>query len=283
MTTTSVARRPGRIETIGRLTFDSVSFVGDMALFCLETFLWTIRRPQSRHVLLPSLYQTGVSSVNVVIVTGGFIGMVLSVQSYQQLRSMHLESTIGTVVNFSLVRELGPVLAATMLAGRVGCAMAAEIGTMKVTEQIDALRMLGANPIHYLVVPRFLACFLMIPMLSIIADAAGIVGGWFFSVHVLGVPDAHYWFHTEDYVTLFDIISGTAKSFFFGGAIAIVACHRGFHCDAGAEGVGRAATEAFVYSFVAILALDFILAILLDTLNSLAIVLGWYRAIGDLF
>jgi phospholipid/cholesterol/gamma-HCH transport system permease protein len=283
MTTTALARKPGWIETIGRITFDAVSFVGDMALFCLETFLWTIRRPQSRHVLLPALYQTGVSSVNVVIVTGAFIGMVLSVQSYQQLKSMHLESTIGTVVNFSLVRELGPVLAATMLAGRVGCAMAAEIGTMKVTEQIDALRMLGANPIHYLVVPRFLACFLLIPLLSIIADAAGIAGGWFFSVQVLGVPDAHYWFHTEDYVTLFDIISGTTKSFFFGGAISIVACHRGFHCDAGAEGVGRAATEAFVYSFVAILALDFLLAVLLDTLNSLAIVLGWYRAIGELF
>lgn len=283
MPSTITTRRVGLIETIGRSTFDSVSFVGDLALFCVETLLWTIRRPQSRHVLLPALYQTGVSSVNVVIVTGAFIGMVLSVQSFQQLRAMHLESTIGTVVNFSLVRELGPVLAATMLAGRVGCAMAAEIGTMKVTEQIDALRMLGADPIHYLVVPRFLACFLLIPMLSIIADASGIVGGWFFSVHVLGVPDAHYWFHTEDYVTLFDIISGTVKSFFFGGAIAVVACHRGFHCDAGAEGVGRAATEAFVYSFVVILALDFILAVLLDTLNSLAIVLGWYRTLGDLW
>lgn len=283
MSTTTTARRAGLIETIGRITYDSVSFVGDLTLFCLETFLWTIRRPQSRHVLLPALYQTGVSSVNVVIVTGAFIGMVLSVQSYQQLKSMHLESTIGTVVNFSLVRELGPVLAATMLAGRVGCAMAAEIGTMKVTEQIDALKMLGANPVHYLVVPRFLACFLLIPLLSIIADAAGIVGGWFFSVQVLGIPDAHYWFHTEDYVTMFDLVSGTTKSFFFGGAIAVVACHRGFHCDAGAEGVGRAATETFVYSFVAILALDFILAILLDTLHGLAIVLGWYRAIGELF
>lgn len=283
MATPALARRPGLIESVGRLVVDSVSFVGDLALFCLETFLWTVRRPQSRHVLLPALYQTGVSSVAVVVVTGGFIGMVLSVQSYQQLRTMHLESTLGTVVNFSLVRELGPVLAATMLAGRVGCAIAAEIGTMKVTEQIDALRMLGANPIHYLVVPRFLACFLLIPLLSIIADAAGILGGWFFSVQVLGVPDAHYWLHTEDYVTFFDFCSGITKSFFFGGAIAIVACHRGFHCDAGAEGVGRAATEAFVYSFVVILALDFVLAVLLDTLNALAIILGWYRALENIF
>jgi len=282
MATPALARRPGFIETVGQLIVVPVCFVGDLALFCLDTLLWTIRRPQSRHVLIPALYQTGVRSVTVVIVTGAFIGMVLSVQSYQQLKSMHLESTLGTVVNFSLVRELGPVLAATMLAGRVGCAMAAEIGTMRVTEQIDALRMLGANPVHYLVVPRFLACFLLIPLLSIIADAAGILGGWFFSVQVLNIPDSHYWLHTEDYVTFFDFCSGIIKSFFFGGAIAIVACHRGFHCDAGAEGVGRAATEAFVYSFVVILVLDFVLAVLLDTLNLLAIVLGWYRALEGL-
>lgn len=228
-------------------------------------------RPRGGRLVVHAMYQTGVRSVSVVVVTGTFIGMVLSAQTYHQLRAVHLESTLGSVVNVSLVKELGPVLAATMLAGRIGCAMAAELGTMRVTEQIDALRMLGANPLSYLVVPRFLACFLLIPLLSLVADAAGILGGWFFSVQVLQIPDAHYWHHTEDYVTLFDIASGVLKSFFFGGAIALVSCHRGFHCDAGAEGVGKAATEAFVLSFVAILILDFFLGILFDTLHTL-----WY-------
>ncbi len=223
------------------------------------------RLPQ-RHVMLPCLYQIGVLSLPVVIVTGGFIGMVLAVQAYDQFRLMRLETRLGSVINVSLVKELGPVLAATMLAGRVGSAMAAELGTMRVTEQIDALRALGANPIQYLVVPRFLSCFLLIPLLTAVADGVGILGGWFFSTQYLGISSFHYWYHSVNYVGAYEVVSGLFKSVFFGAAIALVACHRGFHCGAGAEGVGRAATEAFVLSFMAILALDFFLGMFLNTL-----------------
>lgn len=223
------------------------------------------QRPR-RSVLLPTMYQIGVLSIPVVVVTGAFIGMVLAVQSYDQLRLMRLENRLGAIINVALVKELGPVLAATMLAGRVGSAIAAELGTMRVTEQIDALRALGANPIQYLVVPRFLACFLLIPLLSIVADVVGILGGWFFSCQVLGINSFHYWLHSEHYVTGYDVLSGLFKSTFFGAAIALIACHRGFNCGAGAEGVGRAATESFVLSFMVILILDFFLGMFLNAL-----------------
>jgi phospholipid/cholesterol/gamma-HCH transport system permease protein len=179
---------------------------------------------------------------------------------------LHMESRLGSVINLSLVRELGPVLAATMLAGRVGSAMAAELGTMRVTEQIDAMASMGADPVQYLVVPRFLACLLLIPALTIVADFMGIVGGAFYGVYLLGIDWHHYWVNSQEYVRGFDLFAGVFKSLFFGAAIALISCYRGFHCDAGAEGVGRAATTAFVYSFVVILLLDLFLAIGLDSL-----------------
>jgi phospholipid/cholesterol/gamma-HCH transport system permease protein len=164
----------------------------------------------------------------------------------------------------SLVRELGPVLAATMLAGRVGSAMAAELGTMRVTEQIDALASMGANPLQYLVVPRFLGCLLLIPALTIMADFMGVVGALFYAVQLLGIDYHAYVENSQHFVGNFDLFAGVFKSLFFGAAIAIIACYRGFHCDPGAEGVGRAATTAFVYSFVMILLLDLLLGIALD-------------------
>ena len=151
-----------------------------------------------------------------------------------------------------------------MLAGRVGCAMAAELGTMRVTEQIDALESMGADPVHYLVVPRFLACIFLIPTLTIMADFMGVVGGYFYAVHILGIDAHHYWLHSQNFVQNFDLFSGIFKSVFFGAAIALVSCYRGFHCTPGAEGVGRAATSAFVQSFVVIIVLDLFLGIGLD-------------------
>lgn len=217
-----------------------------------------------RGTLLPNFYHVGVLSLPVVALTGTFIGMVLALQSHSQFREIGLESKLGAVINWSLVRELGPVLAATMLAGRVGSAMAAVLGTMRVTEQIDALISMGANPIHYLVVPRFLACILLIPALTIMADFMGIVGGYFYSVVILGIDHFQYLNNSREFVGGFDLFVGIFKSFFFGGVIAIVSCYRGFNCQAGAEGVGRAATAAFVYSFVSILALDLALNIFLN-------------------
>ncbi len=249
----------------GAVTVDGICGVGSLTIFSWQTFVWLVARWPRRETLLPNLYRIGVLSLPVVALTGTFIGMVLAVQSYFQFHQMGLDTRLGAVINMSLVRELGPVLAATMLAGRVGSSMAAELGTMRVTEQIDALESMGANPIQYLVVPRFLACIVLIPALTIMADFMGVVGGYFLSVVYFEIDFHHYWHNSQAFVGTWDLFYGLIKSVFFGAAIALVSCYRGFHSGAGAEGVGRAATAAFVYSFVIILALDLVLGILLDT------------------
>jgi phospholipid/cholesterol/gamma-HCH transport system permease protein len=268
-TATATTERDTFVHQIGRLALAMIEGLGGLTLFFLDLLMWLATRLPRRAVVLPCMYQIGVESLSVVIVTGAFIGMVMAVQSYDQFRYMHLETNLGAVINIALVKELGPVLAATMLAGRVGCAMAAELGTMRITEQIDALRVLGANPVHYLVVPRFLACVLLIPVLTVMADAAGVLGGWFISTQICGIDSLHYWNHTQEYIGWYELFSGVAKSMFFGAAIAVIACQRGFNCTAGAEGVGRAATEAFVFAFVAILVIDLFLGIIFNALYPL--------------
>jgi phospholipid/cholesterol/gamma-HCH transport system permease protein len=161
-----------------------------------------------------------------------------------------------------------------MLAGRVGSAMAAELATMRVTEQVDALSCLGAHPLHYLVVPRLLACGLLIPFLTVMADFMGIMGGAFICTRLYGIEAHFYWQHTADYVSMWDVFNGMVKAFFFGSTIALISCHRGLNSQPGAEGVGRSATEAFVASFVVILVLDFFLAILLIELYDRFILQG---------
>lgn len=252
------------VSTWGELVVDALTTLGDMAVFAWQTLVWLVTSKPCRGTIMPNFYYVGVLSLPVVALTGTFIGMVLAVQSYEQFREIGLESKLGAVINMSLVRELGPVLAATMLAGRVGSAMAAVLGTMRVTEQIDALVSMGANPIHYLVVPRFLACLLLIPALTIMADFMGIVGGYFFSTVILDIDHYQYLNNSRSFVRGWDFFMGIFKSFYFGAIIAIVSCYRGFHCQPGAEGVGRAATTAFVISFVLILAVDLLLNILLD-------------------
>ena len=212
----------------GGAVIDSVETIGDLSLFTVRVVYWLFGRLPRQETLLPNFYQVGVLSLPVIALTGTFIGMVLAVQSYFTFRDLGLETRLGAVINMTLVRELGPVLAATMLAGRVGCAMAAELGTMRVTEQIDALESMGADPIHYLVVPRFLACIFMIPTLTIMADFMGVVGGYFYSIHILHIDEHHYWKNSESFVQSFDLFSGIFKSVFFGAAIALVSCYRGF-------------------------------------------------------
>lgn len=248
----------------GDMAIESIGTVGDVVLFGWSVMIWMFTKRPSRETLIPNFYAVGVLSLPVVALTGTFIGMVLANQSYYQFKAIGMESKLGGVINMSLVRELGPVLAATMLAGRVGSSMAAVLGTMRVTEQVDALISMGANPIHYLVVPRFLACLMLIPALTIMADFMGILGGYFFSVVLLGIDHAQYLRNSREFVGGFDFFSGVFKSLFFGATIAVVSCFRGFHCQPGAEGVGKAATEAFVLSFVLILMLDLLLNILLD-------------------
>lgn len=259
----STATNP--ISLLGRLTQEFLCGLGSLAVFTARLFAALRSGLPRRHVIVPIFYEVGVRSVPVVLITGAFIGMVMAVQTYQQFKMMHMESRLGAIITMTLVSELGPVLAATMLAGRVGSAMAAELGTMRVTEQVHAISALGADPVRYLVVPRFLACVLLIPLLTAIADAVGILSGWLFSWQVLGINSHHYWMHAVQFVTGWDVMAGLVKSVFFGCAIAIIACRQGFHCGAGAEGVGRAATQAFVLSFICILGMDFLLTVVLNT------------------
>lgn len=252
------------IADLGAVVIDWLVGLGSFGIFAMRTASWLTTRLPRKETILPNFYQIGVLSLPVVALTGTFIGMVLVVQSYTQFRAMNMETQLGAVINMSLVRELGPVLAATMLAGRVGSSMAAELGTMRVTEQIDALASMGANPIHYLVVPRFLGCLVLIPTLVIMADFMGVAGASFYAVTLRNVDWYHYMANSRDFVGNFDLFVGVFKSLFFGAAIALIGCYRGFHCDPGAEGVGRAATKAFVHSFVVILLLDLVLGIVLD-------------------
>ena len=251
---------------LGEATIKAILALGAFGLFVGRTIVWLFTRLPQRGTIWPNFYTVGVSSLPVIALTGTFIGMVLAVQSYFQFRSLGMETRLGAVINMTLVRELGPVLAATMLAGRVGSSMAAELGTMRVTEQIDALAAMGCNPIRYLVVPRFLACFFLIPALTVMADFMGVAGGHFYSVIFLEIDLHHYWHNAREFVTVYDLFVGIFKSIFFGTAIALVSCYQGFNCSPGAEGVGRASTASFVYSFVSILILDLLLGIALDAL-----------------
>lgn len=267
MTSTSLPAQPrSLLVEFGELTIDALAYVGGLALFMARTIGWLFRRLPKSEQLLPTFYEIGVKSLPVVAITGTFIGMVLAVQTYYQFRTLGLESRLGAVINMTLVRELGPVLAATMLAGRVGSSMAAQIGTMRVTEQIDALSSMGASPMQHLVVPRFLACVVLIPTLTILADFMGVVGGYLYSVAGYGIDRHFYWHNSATFVGSWDFISGIIKSVFFGATIAMVSCYRGFHCKPGAEGVGDAATAAFVHSFVLILVEDFLLNVTMDSL-----------------
>ncbi len=259
----------GMIASLGEQAYRVLIALGDFTIFAGRALVWTFRRRPAPRTLLPSCYLVGVRSVPVVAITGMFIGMVMAVQMYNQFHKMGLATRLGAVINVTILRELGPVLAATMLAGRVGCAMAAELATMRITEQVDALVCLGAPPIHYLVVPRLLACTLLIPLLTVMADFIGIMGGAFLCTRFYGIEAHFYWQHVQGYVTIFDVLAGIIKATFFGAAIALISCHRGLNSEPGAEGVGRAATETFVTSFVVILVLDFFMTLLLINMNEL--------------
>ncbi|MDH3583800.1 MAG: ABC transporter permease, partial [Phycisphaerae bacterium] len=218
---------------------------GAFVCFCADTLYWLVRdmpKPRRWRLVLPQLYEVGTRSIPVVMLTGAFIGMVLAVELFEQFREFGQESSLGGVIGISVTKHLGPVLAAVMLAGRVGGAFAAELGTMAVTEQIDALRVMGSAPNSYLVVPRLLACLIMIPILTIFSDLLGIVGGWAITVGVWNVTNHDYWSYSQRFVETWAIGTGLVKSVFFGVAIALVSCYKGFHCRQGAHGVGRATT-----------------------------------------
>lgn len=261
------------VEQIGHHTLtilaNLLAAFGSFCDFCGRTFGWLVRsgfRWKNLRLLFPQLFEVGVKSVPVVAVTGAFIGMVMAIESYASFKQLGQEVRLGSVINLSVVKQIGPVLAAMMLAGRVGGALTAELGTMNVTEQLDAMRVMGADPIRYLVVPRFMACVLLTPILTIYSDLLGVLGGYLISVYNLGISPTPYWQYSAQAIENWQIFEGIGKSVFFGGAIGLIACYKGFHSGAGASGVGKACTESFVASFIAIIILNFFAARLLQSL-----------------
>jgi phospholipid/cholesterol/gamma-HCH transport system permease protein len=254
------------VENVGRTTNLTLARFGDFFVFAGLTFAWLFRTVFSLktwRLVVPQMFEVGTKSVPVVALTGAFIGMVMAIETHTQFKAIGQEERIGSVISLSVVKQIGPVLAAIMLAGRVGGALTAELGTMNVTEQLDALRVMGTDPIRYLVVPRFIACMLLTPILTIYSDLLGVLGGWLVSTKFLGVADGPFWLYTEQGVETWQVMEGVVKSLFFGGAIGLISCYKGFTCGSGASGVGRACTESFVHSFLAIIILNLFFAKLL--------------------
>lgn len=253
---------------------DTLDWIGGRALAFLEevgrggTLLWKVlrglvRRPFPLKLTIQQMEEVGVRSLPVVVITAVFTGAVLALQTFSGFQRFGAEGLVGTVVALSMTRELGPVLASIMVAGRVGSAMAAELGTMRVTEQIDALITLATDPVRYLVVPRFLAGMIMLPFLVVFADLIGIFGGYFVAVNVLGTSSTIYVNRTLQYLEFSDVTVGLLKASVFGMIIALVGCQMGFFTSGGAEGVGRATTKAVVAASILILISNYFLTALL--------------------
>lgn len=257
------------LSAIGNRTIDWATKTGQCSVFAWHILRWISlgfwqKRTWAR--TMPLFYEVGNRTLPVMVVTGTFVGLVLAVQSYDQLRVAGFEQRMGVLLTVTLVQELGPVLAGIMLAGRVGGALTAELGTMRVTDQISAMRVMGADPIRHLVVPRFLACLMITPLLTFFCDFFGSLAGWFVAVILKDIPSGPYWWYIKDSMELWDLGVGFIKSVVFGGLIGLIACYKGFNCRAGAEGVGRACTESFVLSFILILMADFFLGTFLSGL-----------------
>ena len=251
------------LSCLGRGGLSFVSQAGGMALLFLNTIAYTLRPPFRLRLLFRQMEFVGVNSFLVVVLTALFSGMVMAFQGYHALSKFGGESLLGGVVALSLVRELGPVLTSLMVTARAGSAMAAELGTMRVTEQIDALQVMAVNPVHYLVVPRFWAAVITVPLLTVIADLVGIAGGYLVGVMLLKVDAGVFIRKMQDMVEWVDLSSGIYKAFVFGALLSIIGCYKGYNASGGAEGVGRATTEAVVIASVSILVSDYILTSLL--------------------
>ena len=251
------------LELIGKKTLALVREMGAVIIFCCQTLRWSFSSPFYLKNLLKQMEQIGFNSVPVVMTTALSTGMVLALQSYTGFKRFGAQSLVGAVVSLSMTRELGPVLTGLMVAGRAGASMAAELGTMRVTEQIDALHTMATNPMKYLVVPRVLASTIMMFFLSALGMYIGILGGYFVGVKVLGTNPVTYINQSINNTEVSDIWYGLIKSLIFGAVVGLIGCYKGFNTEGGAEGVGKATTGAVVVSCMLILILDYFLSALL--------------------
>jgi phospholipid/cholesterol/gamma-HCH transport system permease protein len=246
------------LALVGRGTLATCGAVGALVMFALEAVMAGLRGPLYPRQILRQMIDIGYYSLPVVGLTAIFTGMVLALQSYTGFSRFEAQSAIPTIVVLSMTRELGPVLAGLMVAGRVGASMAAEIGTMRVTEQIDALTTLATDPMRYLVFPRLLAGVLMLPLLVLVADVIGVMGGFLVSVFKLGFGALEYLNRTFDYLEAQDVISGLVKAAVFGFLVALMGCYQGYRSRGGAQGVGTATTLAVVSASILILTANYV-------------------------
>ncbi len=247
------------LEAVGQRTMHLFEEVGRFFFILSSTLYWMFRRPFDGRQWVRQMVRVGVDSLPVVGLTALFTGMVLALQTYRGFERFHAEAYVGSVVSLSLTRELAPVLAALMIAGRIGSSLAAELGSMRVTEQIDALYAMATEPIHYLIVPRVAATTLMLPFLVAFADGLGVFGGYSVAVGLMGANPVVYWEKTFQFLDLNDVFSGLVKAAVFGLILSVTGCTKGFFTTGGAEGVGRSTTAAVVMASLVILVSDFFL------------------------
>jgi phospholipid/cholesterol/gamma-HCH transport system permease protein len=250
------------LQRIGQIFLEFLASLGRLAIFGGKSINHVFRPPYFPRLIGQQMINIGYYSLPVVGLTAIFTGAVLALQSYTGFSRFNAESSIATVVVISITRELGPVLAGLMVAGRVGASIAAEIGTMRVTEQIDALKTLSTHPFKYLVAPRLIAAVLMLPCLVVIADVIGVYGGYLVSIHTLGFSPSSYLKSTFDYLEMDDVVSGLFKASVFGFAIALMGCYHGYHSKGGAQGVGTATTNAVVTASILILLTNYFMTTL---------------------
>jgi len=259
------------IDHVGNRTLHWLYEIGSASILVFKTLALLFVPPFQLRLLVRQLFLIGVNSLPVVLITGVFTGLVLATQGYDQLRELSAEGSVGRFVSVSVIKELGPMVTAFVLAGRIGASITAELGTMKVTEQIDALEVMATNPVKYLVVPRFLACAIMLPILTVFSTVFGIGGGYFGAVYLFGMNGRFYIKQARSYMYIMSIIISLIKASAYGMAIASIGCYKGFTISSadGAEGVGKATTGSAVTSLVIILVLDFFLNHLLFTVLQL--------------
>lgn len=250
-------------SSIGKSVISLVREMGQIMLLFLEALSWLFRPPFRIRHFFRQMEFIGVNSLFVVMLTSLFTGMVLALQTYYAFRMFSAETLVGATVALSMTRELGPVITGLMVTGRAGSAICAEIGTMRVTEQVDALTVMAINPVQYLVLPRVVAGFFVLPMLTVISDVMGILGGYLVGVKVLGIHGGLFMNKIYEYVEIGDIYNGLVKASVFGVILTLVGCYKGFYTAGGAEGVGRSTTQAVVMSSVLILVSDYILTALM--------------------
>jgi phospholipid/cholesterol/gamma-HCH transport system permease protein len=247
------------LQPLGRAFLAGLETMGRLTLFTARAVYYAVQPPYYWRLLLRQMVEIGYYSLPVVGLTAIFTGMVLALQSYTGFTRFNAEAAIPNVVVLSMTRELGPVLAGLMVAGRIGAAIAAEIGTMRVTEQIDALTTLSTNPLKYLVAPRLVAGLLMLPLLVAVADLIGVFGGYIVSIYKLGFNPATYIKNTVDFVEFLDVVSGLVKAAVYGFLVTLMGCYHGYHSKGGAQGVGAATTNAVVSASILILIFNYII------------------------